>query len=163
MIIEPVQASEKAALLALAVDTGLFSAEDAEGLLGTIVDSFSNNELPSQHAVVVCRDFQGGPVVGWSYFAPDHYAEDVWNVWWIGVAPKRHGTGPGRALLSFVEKAVAEARGRVIVIETSDQDFLSCARKFYTKAGYNERGRIPDFYSKDESKVIFSRSFKDTV
>jgi GNAT superfamily N-acetyltransferase len=163
MIVEPVQADERGDLLCLAVDTGLFTAEEAEDLPGSILDSFSNNELPTQHAVVACRDFQGGPAIGWAYFAPDQYAANVWNVWWIGVGPKHQGTGAGRALLSFIEQTVTDAEGRVIVIETSDQELLARARRFYIKAGYFERGRIPDFYAVGDSKILFSRSLTEAA
>lgn len=155
---EPVRDDERGALLGLAVDTGLFTIEDAESLLGGVLDSLAAGELPEGHAAVACREFTGGSAIGWSYFAPDQYAERVWNVWWIGVSPKHHGTGAGQALLSHIENAAAESKVRVIVIETSDQDTLSRARNFYLKFGYLERGRIPDFYAEGESKVLFSRS-----
>lgn len=160
MIIGPIQEHEREALLSLAVSTGLFTTEDAEGLLGGVLDSLAAGELPEGHSAVVCRKSHDGPAIGWSYYAPDPYAEKVLNVWWIGVNPSHHGGGVGQALLSNIEQA-AEAQGaRVIVIETSDQAPLARARNFYLKIGYEERGRIPDFYAKGDSKVIFSRSLE---
>lgn len=158
MIIEPIQERERQALLSLAVSTGLFTPADAEGLLGGVLDSLAAGELPVGHAAIACRESHDGPAVGWSYFAPDPYAEKIWNVWWIGVSPSHHGEGVGQAILSHVEQAAAASGARVIVIETSDQAPLARARKFYLKFGYEERGRIPDFYAEGDSKVIFSRS-----
>jgi ribosomal protein S18 acetylase RimI-like enzyme len=60
--------------------------------------------------------------------------------------------------LSNIERDAAALGARVIVIETSDQEALARARNFYLKRGYEERGRIPDFYAEGDSKVIFSRS-----
>ena len=97
MIITPVQASERQELLDLAVRTGLFSPEDAEGLLGGVVDSLVAHELPKGHAAVVCRASTGEAILGWSYYAPDPYAESVLNVWWIGADPEQHGRGFGCA------------------------------------------------------------------
>lgn len=158
MIIEPIRAGERSSLITIAVGTGLFTVEDAEALLGGVIDSYSSSELPEHHNVVVCRDYNGGPAIGWSYFAPDQFAENVWNVWWIGVDPKHHGTGAGKALLTYIEQTIAANGGRVVVIETSNQELLARARKFYLKAGYAECGCIPNFYGLGESKVIFSRS-----
>lgn len=158
MIIAPVQKHERQALLDLAVSTGLFTPEDAEGLLGSVLDSLTAGDLPSGHAAVSCRESYGSPVVGWSYFAPDPYAEQVWNVWWIGVTPSHHGMGVGQALLAHVKQAAMASGVRIIVIETSDQAPLARARKFYLKLGYKECGRIPDFYDKGDAKVIFSCS-----
>ena len=158
MIIGPIQEHEREVLLGLAVRTGLFTAEDAEGLLGGVLDSLAAGELPEGHTAVACRESQDGPAIGWSYYAPDPYAEGVWNVWWLGVSPSHHGGGVGQAILSNIERDTAAFGARVIVIETSDQEALARARNFYLKRGYEERGRIPDFYAEGDSKVIFSRS-----
>jgi ribosomal protein S18 acetylase RimI-like enzyme len=163
MIITPVAANERSALLELSIATGLFSAEDAEGLLGGILDSLASHELPEGHAAVACRTSADGAAMGWSYFAPDAYAAGVFNVWWIGVDPAQHGTGAGECLLAHVECAAGAAGARVIVIETSDQAPLARARRFYAKRGYAERGRIPDFYARGDAKVIFSRTLAGTA
>lgn len=159
MIVELVREDERTSLLALAVHTGLFTAEDAEGLLGGVLDALASGELPDGHAAVACRERPRGPAAGWAYFAPDQYAENVWNVWWIGTSPDHHCTGAAQILLSHVEQTALDSGARVVVIETSDQDAMARARNFYVKVGYTERGRIPDFYAGGESKVLFSRSF----
>lgn len=158
MIISPIQEHEREALLGLAVSTGLFTSEDAEGLLGGVVDALAAGELPEGHAAVAGRESHDSTAIGWSYYAPDPYAEGVWNVWWIGVSPSHHGRGVGQAMLSHIEQAASALGARVIVIETSDQAPMARARTFYLKCGYRERGRIPDFYAEGDSKVIFSRS-----
>lgn len=151
----PVRPDERARLLDVAVSTGLFRAEEAEGLLGVVLDGLAAGELPAGHGAVAV-DGAGG-AAGWAYYAPDPYAADVWNLWWIGVDPAAHGTGLGRILLEHAEAAAAAGGGRVLVIETSDQAPMARARAFYARAGYGERGRIPDFYADGEAKVIFSR------
>lgn len=163
MIITPVQKSERGALLDLAVSTGLFTPEDAANLLGGVLDSLAAGELPDGHAAVVCREPRDGRAIGWSYYAPDPYADKVWNIWWIGVKPDHHGSGAGRALLSHIEHAASAVGTRVIVIETSDQALLARARRFYIKHGYEVRGRVPDFYAKGDSKVIFSRTLEESA
>jgi ribosomal protein S18 acetylase RimI-like enzyme len=159
MIVDLVRKDERESLLALSVCTGLFTAEEAEGLLGGVLDALASGELPDGHAAVTCRESPTDPAAGWAYFAPDQYAENVWNVWWIGISPDYHGTGAAQTLLSHVEQTALGSGARVVVIETSDQDAMARARRFYAKVGYTERGRIPDFYAEGESKVLFSRSF----
>ena len=84
----------------------------------------------------------------------------MWNVWWIGVAPERHGAGVGAALLAHVERRATDRGGRVLVIETSDGPATARARTFYRRAGYDECGRVPDFYASDEAKVIFAKRLR---
>ncbi len=163
MMIEPHRADERAQLLSLAVQTGLFSAAEAEALLGSVLDALAAGSLPEGHQTMTCRAAAGGPALGWSYVAPDPYADGVWNVWWIGVAPDHQGTGVSRRLLEHVEHTVRAAGARVVVIETSDKAAQARARRFYAKFGYTECGRIPDFYARGEAKVIYARTLGDAA
>jgi ribosomal protein S18 acetylase RimI-like enzyme len=158
MHINTITAQERTHLLGIAVRTGLFNQEEADSLLGGVLDGLEANEMPSGHQAFAIRRQPGTAALGWCYLAPDDHAEGVWNLWWIGVDPKEHGTQAGRTLLAHAEELVLGAGGRLLVIETSDSEALSRARNFYTRAGYKDCGRIPDFYAKNESKVIFARS-----
>lgn len=149
---------EREQLLAVAVATERFTADEAEGLLGGVLDAFAAGTLDDRHEVLVAEDASREPS-GWSYFAPDPYADGVWNLWWIGVHPSQQGSGAGRALLHAIETHVERAGARVLVIETSDQDGLARARRFYEREGYTARGIVPDFYGAGDGKVIFSKSF----
>ncbi|TXH71758.1 MAG: GNAT family N-acetyltransferase [Thiothrix sp.] len=157
MVVHSAQTGERSALLDIALKTRLFTPDEAEALLGGTLDGLADGSLPETHQSVVCRA-PAGEALGWSYFAPDAYAEDVWNIWWLGVAPEHHGQGVAQALLSHIEQTITQLGGRVIVIETSDQQPLARARRFYAKSGYSECGRIPDFYGAGDAKVILARS-----
>jgi ribosomal protein S18 acetylase RimI-like enzyme len=158
MLINAVTHLERTNLLGVAIRTGLFSQEEAESLLGGVLDSLNASELPNGHQAFSYRKEPNGVAVGWCYFAPDDHAAGVWNLWWIGVDPEEHGTTAGRAMLAHVEESVLRAGGRLLIIETGDTDALARARRFYARSGYNECGRIPHFYAENEAKVIFARS-----
>jgi ribosomal protein S18 acetylase RimI-like enzyme len=157
MLINSVTPQERTHLLDVAKRTGLFGEAEAESLLGGVLDGLKSSALPEGHQALSCRTELEGPAIGWVYFAPDDHAAAVWNLWWIGVDPKEHGTEAGRALLLQVERSVVGAGGRVLIIETSDSEALARARRFYARSGYIECGRIPHFYAEDEAKVIFAR------
>lgn len=157
MHLDVVRPAERAALLSLAVATGLFTPDHAEELLGGVLTAWDAGALPPGHRVVACRDAGTDTVLGWSYVAPDPYADRIWNLWWIGADPTMHGTGAGAALLADAEHHAASHEGRLLIIETSDGAPMARARAFYAKHGYVERGRIPDFYAEGEAKVIFAR------
>ena len=77
--------------------------------------------------------------------------------------PVGAGTGLGRILLEHAQAAAGASGARVLIIETSDHPPMARARAFYARAGYGERGRIPDFYAEGEAKVIFSRRVPDAA
>jgi ribosomal protein S18 acetylase RimI-like enzyme len=163
MLIKSVTTQERNPLLRIATRTQLFSPEEAESLLGGVLDSLAASNLPEGHQAASCHEDQSGPAIGWCYFAPDDHAASVWNLWWIGVDPEKHGTGAGRAILSYVENKVVSAGGRLLIIETSDSEALARARSFYARAAYQECGRIPGFYAENEAKVIFARHLPGAV
>lgn len=95
-----------------------------------VLDGLAASTLPEGHQAAGCRIHQDGDAVGWFYFAPDDHAAGVWNLWWIGVAPRHHGRGAGRAMLAYVEKRVTAAGGRLLVVGTIDADALGRGRIF---------------------------------
>jgi ribosomal protein S18 acetylase RimI-like enzyme len=156
VLIRPVHTRDRDRLLAIAVSTGLFSPDDAEGLLGEVLDGLAANALPQGHTAVAIGA-EGAAAAGWAYYAPDPYADGVWNLWWIGVHPDHHSNGVGHALLVAVEQDVAAHGARLLIIETSDLAPTTRARAFYTRVGYQLCGRIPDFYAAGDAKLIFSK------
>ncbi len=162
MNVVPVEILDRTALLDVAVKTGLFALDDAEALLGGVLDQLSTGALPLGHAALACRSSQQSNVIGWTYFAPDQYAEGVWNVWWLGVVPDSQGNGAGSLLLRAAESFAQSAGARIVVVETSSKDSQARARKFYAKEGYTECGCVPDFYGEGDHKIIFSRRPRKT-
>ena len=148
--------SESSALLGVAVATGLFEPESAEALLGNILSELHADRLGAGHTVAVWAAADRR-AEGWVYYAPDAYAAQVWNLWWIGVSPDSQGKGIGRALLERVEAHVSASEGRLLIIETSSTPPLARARAFYRQNGYAECGHIPDFYAVGDGKVIFAK------
>lgn len=149
--------SDTDALLEVAVATGLFEPTTAAALLGNVLADLHAGRLGAGHTVTVWAAGANRRPGGWVYYAPDTYAEHVWNLWWIGVVPGSHGQGVGRALLESVETDVRAAGGRLLIIETSSLPPLGRARAFYRRNGYAECGQIPDFYAVGDGKMIFSK------
>ena len=154
--LRPVSPTDRAALVSLAIATGLFRPEEAESLLGGVLDELRAGRLGPGHLVHVSVDGTGTPT-GWVYASADENAEGVWELWWIGVAPDRQGRGVGAELLRFVEAHARDAGGRLLLIATSSLPSLARTRGFYAKRGYESSGRIPDFYGDGDDKVIFAK------
>lgn len=162
MNVRAVDIADRSALVGVAVRTGLFSQDEAELLLGGVLDQLIRGSLPPGHAALACRDAAGEHVIGWTYFAPDQHADGVWNVWWLGVVPEALGTGAGALLLRAAEASALSGGARIVVVETSSKDSTARARRFYWKEGYAECGVVPDFYGVGDHKVIFSRQPRET-
>ncbi|GAC1412447.1 MAG: GNAT family N-acetyltransferase [Mycobacterium sp.] len=111
----------------------------------------------AQHTWVVREDAHGD-VVGTAYYAPEPFADRMWNLYFIAVMPDGHRAGTGSALITHVEgdlRRRGEDVARVLIVETSSLDGYDDARAFYRRHGYDEEARIRDFYGPGDDKVVF--------
>ena len=130
---------------------GLFSPEEADGFAGSLPHLLAD---PAQHWRIVHR---GDEAVGAAYLSLDGMSEDVWNLWFIALLPDVRGHGGGTRLLSAAEQAARAGGGRMLLVETSSAEGQDAARAFYAARGYDEEGRVRDYYTPGEAKVIFRR------
>lgn len=156
-MIRPAIPSDTPALVSLSVSTGLFLPHEADALLRNVLDELHAGRLGEGHLAHVWVDGPAGPPAGWVYFSLNAMANQIWDLWWIGVAPLRQGQGIGDKLLQFVEGHARSAGGRVLIIETSSLPKLERTRNFYAKRGYVVCGQVPDFYADGDDKVIFAK------
>lgn len=154
-MIRPAAPDDTPALIALAISTGLFQPDEADLLLRAVLDDLHGGRLGRDHVAVVWCASASAPPSGWAYFSSNEKADRVWDLWWIGVDPARHGDGVGDALLTAVESEVRSRGGRMLLIETSALPPTARARRFYEKRGYAACGRVPDFYGEGDDKVVY--------
>ena len=91
-------------------------------------------------------------------FAPEPFADRLWNLYFLAADPAAQGQGRGSALIEFVEDELG-SRGddvaRVLLVETSSTDQYASSRAFYAAQGFDEEARIREFYGPGDDKVIF--------
>jgi GNAT superfamily N-acetyltransferase len=146
--------SDRPALRALVEAAGNFVPIEID----TAVELFDAALVPGQpegYHVLVLED--DGEFAGYACFGHVPMTEFTFDLYWIAVDPARHGRGLGRALVRAVEDAVRAMGGRKIVAETSDKPGYEATNAFYRATGWEERGRIPDFYRPGDTKVTYVR------
>ena len=141
------------ALQTLTEATGLFQPHELDALNGMISEHLEG-EL-EDHCWVVDDD---ETLLAAAYYAPEAFAEGVWNLYFIGVHPTHQRKGRGSALLNYIEQALTDQGERLLLVETSGMSSFESTRQFYGKNGYNEEARIRDFYAPEDDKVIFRKA-----
>ena len=152
--------AETDSLVALGESTGIFGAGEADALLRGTLDALHQGELGKDHEVRVWADPANDAPAGWVYFAPRDQGDGDWELFWIGVAPSRHGQGIGDALLQHVEAHVLKAGGTSLYIETSSLPALDRARRFYARHRYTPVDRTPNHYGVGDDKVTFLKTLQ---
>lgn len=153
-MIRPTTPADAAAILDLAVSSGLFPADATAEVAGVLAGAL-NGELGPDH--VWLTDDDGGPV-GVAYYAPERMADGVFNLYMLAVRPDRQRQGRGAALVRHVERELAGRGARLLLIETSGLGGFARVRAFYRALGYAEEARIRDFYKAGDDKVVFRKA-----
>lgn len=105
-----------------------------------------------------------GTVSGAAYYAPEPFADRMWNLYSLATAPARHGAGLGSVLMDRVQgdlRTAGDGVARTLIVDTSGLDGFEGARRFSGSQGFVEEARVRDFYGPGDHKVTFWKSLVD--
>jgi GNAT superfamily N-acetyltransferase len=156
-MIRRMEARDKGPVLGLIRATGFFTAAEVD-VAEELIDVYLGTPDQKDYDVVVVEDEQGAPA-GYMTWGPTPLAEDVYDLYWMAVAPSEQGKGRGKELVRWLEDEVGRRDGRMIIIETASQPKYQGTRQFYIGLGYREVARVPDFYRAGDDRVIYAKSF----
>jgi len=154
MNIRPAARPDRERIHEILAATARFTRQEI-GWAMELVDLVFSQPEKCEYAAHVLDD---GGVQGYVLFGPTPMTEDVFDLYWIAVDPRRQGQGLGQLLLRFVENEVRRQSGRMLLIETSSKRSYAPTVRFYQRAGYREISRIKDFYRIEDDKVVFSKN-----
>lgn len=160
-MIRPVVPADSDAVMDLSEASGLFQPHELADLRGMLEASLDGSLGPDHHWVVDDDDgwtASTSRLASLAYFAPEAFANRVWNLYLIAVDPSRQGEGRGTAMLKYVEAELATRGERLLLIETSGLGRFEQTRAFYRTNGYDEEARIRDYYDVGDDKVIFRKA-----
>jgi len=144
----------------LALDNGMFAPDDMAGfdemLRGSLDGSLDETRW------IVAKD-AAGRVAGAACYAPEPFADRVWNLYFLAVHPDQHRSGIGTTLVAHAEQSLrtaGEQVARVLIVETSSTDAYKAARRFYVREGFDREARIREFYGPGDDKIVFWKSLR---
>jgi ribosomal protein S18 acetylase RimI-like enzyme len=158
MKIRPIIEKDRQAVLEVIHLTGIFTQEE-EQVAAEVIDVCLAGSGQQDYVIVVIVN-EHGAISGYMCYGPTPMAEGGGDLYWMAVHPGKHRQGYGKALVQWLEKAVQETKGRLIVIETSSRDKYAATRNFYQRLGYVENARIRDFYRPGDDLVIYCKYLK---
>jgi ribosomal protein S18 acetylase RimI-like enzyme len=153
-MIRPTVPADSPELLTLTQATGVFKELEIVALQEVLNDYHSVNHTLG-HQCVTLED--KGHILGFSYFAPAAMTDRTWYLYWIAVRKQTQARGLGQQLLVHTEEAIRKANGRILLIETSSLPHYGLTRKFYLKYGYDQEGRLRDFYADGDDLIVFRK------
>ena len=150
----PLEPRHRAAIEPLLRATGFFRAIEIDIAL-EVLDAYFDH--PDQDYTALGAFTLGGELIGYVCYGPTPCTTGTYDLYWIAVAPAAQNGGVGTILVQEVERRLAQADARLVIVETSSQPLYEPTRAFYLRKGYAEVARVPDFYADGDDRVIFAK------
>ncbi|MEL6979702.1 MAG: N-acetyltransferase [Pseudomonadota bacterium] len=150
-----------AALEALMRDTNMFS-EDERAAFGKELQTllWAAPDPAERRRLIIVGATADGAIGGAAYFGPEAMADDVANLFFIGVSPSRRRQGAAKALIDRFETHGRETGARIALIETASAAMFEPARRLYRRCGYTEEAQIRDYYADGLDKLIYRKRLR---
>ena len=151
--IRALEPGQRERIRAIVHATGVFRPSEAEIAL-EVFDAAV--ERPGVDYTALGAFDDEGTALAFACFGPTPCTAGTWDLYWIAVDPEGQRQGIGRRLMESCEEAIAAARGRMVVVETSSRDDYGPTRRFYETLGYTATARVPGFYAPGDDLVIYT-------
>jgi ribosomal protein S18 acetylase RimI-like enzyme len=143
---------DKPSVMAILRDTHEFKPVEVQ-VAEELMDCYLDQGTDSGYITLVAE--VDSKVLGYVCYGPTPITEGTWDVYWMAVSRRAQRMGVGTALLSAVESDIMDAKGRLILIETSSKTDYVKAQNFYVRQGYELVSRIADFYEPGDDKLTY--------
>jgi ribosomal protein S18 acetylase RimI-like enzyme len=150
----PLEPRHRAAIEPLLRATGFFRDSEIDIAL-EVLDAYFDH--PDRDYTALGAFTLGGELIGYVCYGPTPCTAGTYDLYWIAVAPAAQNGGVGTILVQEVERRLAQADARLVIVETSSQPLYEPTRAFYLRKGYAEVARVPDFYADGDDRVIFAK------
>ncbi|MBL7821753.1 MAG: GNAT family N-acetyltransferase [Saprospiraceae bacterium] len=146
--IRPVLKSDIDGLKKVVDSSKLFPSE----YLDEMISDYLNN--PETQDIWFTNIYDNTPTaIG--YCIPEKLTNGTYNLLAIAESQDSQRSGVATEMMSYIERHLKQKNGRILIVETSNDDAQIGARKFYNKIGYTQMAVIKDFWNDGEDKIIF--------
>lgn len=148
---------DKASIMSILRDTPEFAPYELI-VAEEVIDCYLDDPIRSGYRILIAED--NASVCGYVCYGPTPLTLGTWDLYWAAVARKKRGRGFGKALWEKAEDDMKKNDGRLVVIETSSKPNYEATRRFHEARGYENVGRIIDFYSPGDDMLIYVKRLK---
>jgi ribosomal protein S18 acetylase RimI-like enzyme len=155
MKIRPFKKKDRAILFTILLESKIFSPEEIKVAM-ELIDIVFNNGNQKDYIIYCMVDDKDQPI-GYICYGQAPMTCGTFDLYWIVVDPKWQNKGVGSKLLNFLEDVVKNAKGRMILVDTSSIPEYEKTQRFYLRNGFTEVARVPDYYFPGNDRITFCK------
>jgi ribosomal protein S18 acetylase RimI-like enzyme len=158
MKIRPLVQKDRETLFSMLRATQVFTPQEIDVAM-ELIDIVLKE--PSQKDYKIdCMVNDDDHAIGYICYGPVPMTQGAFDLYWIVVEPLSQGQGVGSKLLHFLEDTITERKGRMILIDTSSIPPYEKTQKFYSRHGFQEVARVPDYYHPGNDRITFCKKLE---
>lgn len=135
--------------------TGFFRPDEIRVAEELALERISRGAESGYHFILA---EQYGRLAGYLCHGPIPCTVSAHDIYWVAVHPDFQGRGLGRRLLRDAERAIADAGGTGIYVETASRVQYASTRAFYENCGFRVASVIDDYYAPGDGKVTYVKN-----
>jgi len=140
--------------LDIAKRVGVFKPAELAVLKEVLEDYYKN----PQSSYCIFDERKEDKIIGFVIFGKASLTDFSWDIYWLIVGKDSQGKGFGKRLIKRIEEFIFTKYDRAVLrVETSLKKEYLHARNLYQKMGFSKAGEIPNFYSKEDSLIIYCK------
>ena len=138
--------------LEIAKESAVFTPDD----IAIIEEVLSAYALYPEKDYFLLEEKEKDIPIGFILFGKNTLTSFSWEIYWISVKKDFQGQGVGKKLLRRLEDFILKREPCVILrVETSSTPPYQHARILYNKLGFEECGRIANFYGENDDWIVY--------
>lgn len=153
-MIREIENNDRTQLVKLLNKIQQFSQEEIEVALELIDEVLKN---PDQKYYSIYVFVENENILGYHCIGKRSLTDGVYDLYWIVVEPDQQNKGIGNILIKHAEDFVKENLGHWLLAETSSKSIYTKTRNFYLRNDYSIVAEINDFYSQEDSLIVFGK------
>jgi ribosomal protein S18 acetylase RimI-like enzyme len=156
MMIRPMTIEDKPSVTLILENTPEFILSEV-ALADEVVDAYLADPEDSGYFVLVAEI--ESKIAGYVCYGPTPITDGTWDIYWIAVDRNAQSQGVGRRLMNEAEEKIKQAKGRLVLVDTSSKPGYEKTNAFYRHIGYRESCRIKDFYAIGDDRITYEKRF----
>ncbi len=135
------------------VSTGFFYDSEVEIVKELVEENLEKGENKSGYIFNIAEE--NGQPLAFTCYGEIPGTESSYDLYWIAVHQSLRGKGIGKTLMNMAVEDIRHRGGQNIWIETASRPLYAPTRQFYAAYGCEKVAELPEYYGKDDNKVIF--------